>query len=459
MKKAGKNIAILIFWLCIWALIAFCIGSPVILANPLETAETFLHSLVTPTFWFAILTSFTHIAAGLIIACFLGCFLALLSSRFHFLRDVLSPALSFVKSSPVVCITILLLVWFGAAFVDLTTVLISVLPLYYFAIEQACKQRDVKRANMLLLYKVPFIRRVRIFEWPNIAPFFTQSTKVAVGISWKSGVTAELIGLGAASIGSNIYNDKLSLDTASILMWTIVVVLFCWACEKCVLSLVNFTSKKSRFRIEHGEIEDIKSEGSSLNISLENIYKAFNGNKLYDDFNLFIKPGQRVCITGETGSGKTTLVNMVLGLQRSCSGKVTLDSKNLDKTKRIFSVCFQEDLLLYNLTAAQNVSYIANVSEHSAIKFIKDILSEDAANLLPNELSGGMKRCVEICRAMAANSACVVLDEPFAGLDKETKLKAISFINRHIGKRTLILVSHDKDDASPNALNCELIYL
>lgn len=169
-------------------------------------------------------------------------------------------------------------------------------------------------------------------------------------------------------------------------------------------------------------------------IVVGNITKNFNNNKVLDNVTYKINPGDRFALTGATGSGKTTLINIILGLEVADSGEIFVN----EYEPRTYSTVFQTNTLIDNLTVKNNIEVITNN------KIIGGLVDE---NLIARDLSGGMKRCAEIERAISANSQIVVMDEPFAGLDEKTKDKAIAYIDKNLRGRSLILVTHDDEDA------------
>ena len=117
-----------------------------------------------------------------------------------------------------------------------------------------------------------------------------------------------------------------------------------------------------------------------------------------------------------------------------------------DNYPRTFSVCFQQNTLLDNLSVNQNIQLVAG---KNVVATMLD------GNLSIKELSGGMKRLAQIERALLSDSQIVVMDEPFTGLDDTTKEMAIKYINEKLGRRTLIITSHDVKDLE--ALNCKML--
>ena len=111
--------------------------------------------MIEPFFWLTVGGSMLRILIGFIIACLSGCLLAIIGYRIPLVHDFISPVIQLMKSAPIVCIIVLLLVWFGVEIVDVVTVIIAVTPIFFFAIAEACQNRDKNIANMLKVHKVP----------------------------------------------------------------------------------------------------------------------------------------------------------------------------------------------------------------------------------------------------------------------------------------------------------------
>ena len=160
-----------------------------------------------------------------------------------------------------------------------------------------------------------------------------------------------------------------------------------------------------------------------------------------DNVTYKINSGDRFALTGPTGSGKTSLVNIIMGINNADSGEIFIN----EYEPRTFSAAFQTNTLLDNLTVKENIELVSNNKCKSELV---------DGTLLAKDLSGGMKRCAEIERAITADSQIVILDEPFAGLDDKTKDKAIKYIDKNLNDRTLLLITHEISDAKK--LKCSI---
>ncbi len=187
-------------------------------------------------------------------------------------------------------------------------------------------------------------------------------------------------------------------------------------------------------------------------MELGNICKSFGGNEVLRDISIDIPTGGRLLITAPSGRGKTTLLRIMMGLEKPDSGEVK------DRPRSQAAV-FQEDRLPEEFTAVNCVKMTAGhgVTKDEIRTHLACVGLEGHCNKPVSQLSGGMRRRVAIVRAMLSRADTVYFDEPFTGLDEDTKKRVIEYISDNCADRTLIFVSHCPDDAI--LLNAKLLRL
>lgn len=177
-------------------------------------------------------------------------------------------------------------------------------------------------------------------------------------------------------------------------------------------------------------------------LKAENLCKRFGGNVVLDNFTREFPDGKVTAVLGKSGCGKSTLLNILMGLVKPDAGRVILP----ENAK--ISAVFQENRLCENLTASANIRLVTGK------KFTPEALSREfeAVGLSGSEnqpvrtLSGGMKRRVALLRALLAEYDVLFLDEPFKGLDTETKDEVLRYVKEKIQGKTVILVTHDESE-------------
>lgn len=180
-----------------------------------------------------------------------------------------------------------------------------------------------------------------------------------------------------------------------------------------------------------------------MSIIITDLYKSFDDNEILKNVNITLEDSSIYCLMGASGIGKTTLLRILMGLERADSGCISgIDTKNI-------SCMFQEDRLIPDLSAIDNVRIVLRRKNNRAEvrNNLLSILPDNSLDLPVSSLSGGMKRRVALARALSYPGKLIILDEPFTGLDKDTKLNVINYILKMRNNRTLLIATHGTDDA------------
>ncbi|MGC9467349.1 MAG: ABC transporter ATP-binding protein [Anaerolineae bacterium] len=194
-------------------------------------------------------------------------------------------------------------------------------------------------------------------------------------------------------------------------------------------------------------------------LSIENIYKTYEGKPLLTDLSLEVERGEIVSLLGPSGSGKTTLLRIIAGLEGSESGRVLLEGRSLRGVpvhRRGIILMFQEYALFPHRTVAENVAFglrMRRLQPHEIEARVKEMLDlvglADFGDRNVVELSGGERQRVALARSLAPKPHLLLLDEPLGSLDRtlrERLLEELSIILRRVGVTT-ITVTHDQAEA------------
>lgn len=185
-------------------------------------------------------------------------------------------------------------------------------------------------------------------------------------------------------------------------------------------------------------------------LRLEHVCFGYERQKtIINDLCLDIPEGSRLCLMGPSGEGKTTLLRLLLGLEKPRKGKI------LRREGLRCSTVFQEDRLLPWLTVAENAALFSD--GETARQLLEELGLADSMEQRPEELSGGMKRRVALARALACPFDLLVLDEALTGLDGENRTRCLALIDRVLGRRTLVLATHNREEAE--ALGAKIMKL
>ena len=195
-----------------------------------------------------------------------------------------------------------------------------------------------------------------------------------------------------------------------------------------------------------------------MSLVLENVSKKFDSASFYtlEDINITVEDGEFLSIIGPSGCGKTTLLNIVAGLVTPSGGSVTLDGISITGPGPDRVVMFQESALFPWMSVIDNVKFGLRLAgntkarqEEIALHYLKMVQLAHFKNYRPHQLSGGMKQRVELARALALDSKILLMDEPFAALDKQTRNKLREelqevWMQTH---KTVFFITHSVEEA------------
>lgn len=180
-----------------------------------------------------------------------------------------------------------------------------------------------------------------------------------------------------------------------------------------------------------------------MDIQLQNISIKYDDKRIFNDINVTFPEERMSCLMGASGIGKTTLINIIMGLVKPDSGEI-LGCKN-----KKFAAVFQEDRLIEHWDAVKNIKLVCDkaVTEEQIRQELWRVGLIDTDNKPVRTFSGGMRRRVGLIRAILAKSDILIMDEPFKGLDEELKKLVITYVKDSVKGKTVIVVTHEKEEA------------
>lgn len=425
--------AVAAFWLAVWIFAAALVAQPLILPGPGAVALALLRLVCDGGTWAILAGSGARILGGLALAAVCGGVLAGISSRSRAFARLVAPALSFVKATPVACVVVLLLIWLGLARVSIAAVFLMALPGVYFSLVEGLAQVNKPLEQMFRLHGVRGWRLFCAHTWREVLPFVLSCAQAVIGMSWKAGVAAELIGMAVGTVGECIYQAKLLIETADLLAWTVLVVAASWTCERVLVWLLRASGPvawraavRSHGRGLHGRAGAADVAELALAVGDRAPWAP-----ALDGLVLNVPAGGRACVMGASGAGKTTLLALAAGECAPCS------------------MMFQDARLVEDASALDNVLVCADarVDASSAAALLRLLVPGIDVHACTAELSGGQRRRVEIARALLCPGGAVILDEPFTGLDVAARDATAEVVLDLLDGRTLLFATHDASDA------------
>ena len=503
-KKIRKAVVIL-FWLAVWQAAAVWMNNRILLVGPLQVMDSFMDNIMRPDFLTIVSHSLARIGLGFFTAFFAGVLLGTVSCRFSIMEELLAPVMAALKSIPVASFVVLLLIWFGSGRLSFFISFLIVFPNVYVNTIAGLRSTDVKLLEMARVFGMDSGWKFFYIYRPALMPYLGSCLKISLGMSWKSGVAAEIIGLSESSLGERLYMSKIYLDTAGLFAWTMAIVFISFLFEKTVLWLLRrfaewrpypvfglgeyahrrverartmpldaFVHKRVSSGVcagsgmERKDVEDVtegeaecksrteNEKGAESGIQMFHIVKSYDGKPVLQDLNLMVEAGGRYLLMAPSGTGKTTLLKILAGLERADRGEIQ------GMTGRIGMV-FQEDRLCEEYDAVCNIMLGMGMAYRKELKKsgmsgsrLKEYVRAQAAEILPEDcltkqvsnLSGGMRRRVALLRAVLSGADMLIMDEPFTGLDEENRGRCAKYLVKQLHGRTLLVATHREEDVA-----------
>ena len=227
------------FWITIWQFASMYLGQEILLASPVSVVRKLFELIFSRNFWYSVGFSFVRIV--------LGIFLAVLAYWSKTVEILIAPVIAVVKSTPVASFIILCLIWIPSRNLSVFISFLMVLPVIYTNILEGIRQTDSKILEMAKVFRVNLRRQIRYIYVSQVLPYFLSACRLSLGMCWKAGVAAEVIGVPSGSIGEKLYNAKIYLNTPDLFAWTIVIIVISFVFEKCFLGIVS----RVVYMIEH----------------------------------------------------------------------------------------------------------------------------------------------------------------------------------------------------------------
>ena len=239
--KTWQRAGAVVLALSVWQAASWAVGSALLLPGPVTGLGRLCALAVTAAFRRAVAFSFCRIAGGFALALVLAFVLALAAGRWPVVEVLLRPYVLAIKAVPVASFIILALIWMRTSALPLFISFLMVFPILYTNVLAGLRSADSQLLEMAR-------RQLHSILLPAVEPFLLAGCAAALGMSWKAGVAAEVIGVVAGSLGERLYDAKIYLQTADLLAWTVVIVALSALFERLVLALL----RRGFCRLERG---------------------------------------------------------------------------------------------------------------------------------------------------------------------------------------------------------------
>ena len=247
MKRIPKICRILLiaaFWFFLWWGGSAIYGKPLLFPSPIDVFKKLIELAGTTDFYIIVANSILNVLLGLIVAIICGIFLAVLTSNVSFLRALLHPVMTVVKSTPVASFIILAYVLIGATKVPAFITFLIVVPIVWTNLDMGWRKIDPQLYEVTRVYRFSTSKRFRLLIIPSLSPYLISACRTSLGLAWKAGIAAEIITMPRNTIGVMIGNAKQYLETTEVFAWTLTVILLSLLIEFGFNALLKKLSNK-----------------------------------------------------------------------------------------------------------------------------------------------------------------------------------------------------------------------
>lgn len=225
--------------LILWQAAALFLNQRILLVGPFDVVKELSRQILLPYFWLTVWFSLRRIFSGFILAFAAGALLAALSYRVKTFKIIIWPYISVIKATPVAAIIILILIFLESKNLSVMVAFLIVLPVIYANILEGLASTDPKLIEMSEVFRAGLGKRIHYIYIPQLRPHIVASCSATIGMAWKSGTAAEVIGIPTGSIGERLYEAKIYLSSSELFAWTVVIILLSVLMERLALWLIG----------------------------------------------------------------------------------------------------------------------------------------------------------------------------------------------------------------------------
>ena len=243
-KMILSALAVLL-WLIVWHIAAVRLGKPLLLPTPLAVAKRLGELIVTSDFWRYTLRSLLRVLGGILLGVGTAVIVSALTAAFRPAELLFSPLITVIKSTPVASFIILAMLWISDDILPVFISFLMVFPVVWANLHTALRSIPQSYHDLAQVYRLPLFRRIRRIYAPSALPYFLSACRSSLGLAWKAGIAAEVLALPALSIGKQLNESKLYLETTDLFAWTVVVIVLSLMLELCAKLLFRRLQKKT----------------------------------------------------------------------------------------------------------------------------------------------------------------------------------------------------------------------
>lgn len=242
-KTSFKKIFISLFWLVIWEIFALIINKEIYLPSPISTFKTLSLLLIDKSTYIIIMMSTYRTILGLILSCIIGIILGFACGLNDFLYDLINPLVIVIRSTPIISIIILAIIWLKSTNVPIFASFLMCFPVVFTNVATGIKNTDKKILEMCKVYNLSKLNIIKSVYFHSVLPYVYSAIISSIGIAWKASSAAEVLSVPKYSIGKYLFYAKSNLEPTSLFSWTIIIVTLSYIFEVIFIKLIKGKKK------------------------------------------------------------------------------------------------------------------------------------------------------------------------------------------------------------------------
>ncbi len=244
MKANKIPLWVILFWIALWQIASMIIDSKLLLPSPILVITSLCSLLQMSLVWQSIFFTISRLILGFLLAISCGILFACMAHRCFYIKQLLSPIMLVAKSVPVASFTILLLMLVSPSNLSIAISFIMILPIVYTNLAIAMEQLDPNLNEMATIFQLSLRSKIQYIYIPQMLAPFRSACSIGLGMCFKAGIAAEVIGLPDNSIGEQLYQSKIYLNMPDLFAWTILIILCSFLLEHLVSFAIYLISKQ-----------------------------------------------------------------------------------------------------------------------------------------------------------------------------------------------------------------------
>jgi len=439
-KNLIPTLLAILFLASAWQFVAFQIGYPAIFPSLFNLFKQVFGLFSSENFFLTVSITILRGILGFSFGFTFALILATIAVFSTFWKAFFHPIIIITRSVPVISFILIAILWFSPPYLPVFIAFVTMFPILFQNILTGLEQTDKKWLEMASVFaKTPYKQFISIYL-PASKDMIYDGISTAMGFGWRAIIIGEVLAQPIHGIGTSMKHAQAFINVSELIAWTVVAIGVSYLFEILIRYVRSIRYSKKTLKPGSYFIPVNNQNSRGMNIEVKDADKRFNDKYIFNSFSFIFDNKVVSCIKGPSGKGKTTLIRLLSGLEKTDSGTITLPPSAL------LSYSFQDIRLLPWLTVYENIAYVVSTQVHkqevcNLVAFLLEKMElSEHGDKYPHELSGGEQQRVGLARALAARSDILLLDEPFTGLDAALKRRITHFLSEWISAYQPVVV-------------------